>query len=263
MYGFLSSVGWFFLTPSNLLVVTAAAGLALTVTGVWVGTGKLLAVIAVAGLLVAGFSSLGNILILPLEERFPRWAEGEGGSPDGIVVLGGSFVTGIGAARDSVELNESGERMTEFAALARRYPGARLVFSGGAGGGGVTESEAAARLLAEIGIEPARVAFEDRSRNTWENAVFTRALVSPGQGERWLLVTSAWHMPRAIGSFRAAGFEVEAYPVDYRTRGRDDAWRGFSSVSEGLRRIDTTVREWIGLAVYRLIGRSPEFLPGP
>src|SRR5262249_31594682 len=93
------------------------------------------------------------------------------------------------------------------------------------------------------------ITLEDHSRNTVENAVYSKAIVQPKPGERWLLVTSAYHIPRAIGVFRKAGFPVEPYPVDWRTRGVEDALHPFATVSDGLRRTDTAVHEWVGLAV--------------
>src|SRR5437762_14334468 len=119
------------------------------------------------------------------------------------------------------------------------------------------------RLLQGLGIVRARILLEHRSSNTVENAIFSKALAQPKPGERWLLVTSAHHLPRAVGVFRKAGFPVEAYPVDWRTRGAEDALRPFASVGDGLRRSDTAVREWVGLAVYWLTGRSSELFPGP
>jgi uncharacterized SAM-binding protein YcdF (DUF218 family) len=104
---------------------------------------------------------------------------------------------------------------------------------------------------------------ESRSRTTRENALFSRRLVEPHEGERWLLVTSAWHMPRSVGCFRQAGFPVVPYPVDYRTRGPQDRWRTFSSLSEGLRRLDLATKEWIGLLGYRLAGYTDALFPGP
>src|SRR5438309_3442724 len=156
--------------------------------------------------------------------------------------------------------------MTAIAELARRFPDARIVFSGGSGRiiyAGVSEASLAARLFESFGIAKERIALEDKSRDTDENGRFTKELVQPKPGERWLLVTSAHHMPRAVGVFRAAGFPVEAYPVDWRTRGAEDALRPFASVGDGLRRSDTAVREWVGLAVYWLTGRSSELFPAP
>jgi uncharacterized SAM-binding protein YcdF (DUF218 family) len=104
---------------------------------------------------------------------------------------------------------------------------------------------------------------EGRARNTIENAIYAKQLARPKLGERWLLVTSAYHLPRAVGAFRKVGFPVEAYPVDWRTRGVRDLLRPFWSVGDGLRRVDTAVREWVGLAAYWMTGRSSELFPGP
>jgi uncharacterized SAM-binding protein YcdF (DUF218 family) len=119
------------------------------------------------------------------------------------------------------------------------------------------------RLFESFGIAKSRIILESKSRDTDENARFTRELLLPKPGERWLLVTSAHHMPRSVGVFRAAGFPVEAYPVDFRTRGVVDLLRPFSNVGDGLRRTDTAAREWVGLVAYWATGRSAELFPGP
>ena len=162
-------------------------------------------------------------------------------------------------------LNEAAERLVVVPELARRYPNARVLFSGGTGAlrSGTAEAKVAARLLENLGVARSRITLEDRSRNTLENAVFSKMIIQPKSGDRWLLVTSAYHMPRAIGVFRKAGFPVEPYPVDWRTRGAEDAVRPFATMSDGLQRTDTAVHEWIGLLVYWLTGRSSELFPGP
>ena len=121
----------------------------------------------------------------------------------------------------------------------------------------------AVRLFEALGIAPDRITAEEQSRNTIENAVFSRLIAQPKPGERWLLVTSAFHMPRAIAAFRAAGFPVEAYPVDWRTRGPIDATRLFSSVAVGLAQTDLAMHEWVGLLAYRLTGKTTELFPAP
>jgi uncharacterized SAM-binding protein YcdF (DUF218 family) len=117
--------------------------------------------------------------------------------------------------------------------------------------------------LEALGVAHNRITAEEQSRNTIENAVFSRLVAQPKPGERWLLVTSAYHMPRAVAAFRAAGFPVEAYPVDWRTRGPIDALTPFGSLSDGLQRTDAAVHEWIGLLAYRLSGRTKELFPAP
>jgi uncharacterized SAM-binding protein YcdF (DUF218 family) len=156
--------------------------------------------------------------------------------------------------------------MTAMAELARRYPNARILFSGGSPAlfsSEAPEAEFAVRLLQSLGIPRDRILVEEQSRNTVENAVFSQLVAQPKPGERWLLVTSAYHMPRSMGVFRAVGFTVEPYPVDWRTRGMADAMRPFPTLAEGLRRTDTAVREWVGLVAYWLTGRSAELFPGP
>jgi uncharacterized SAM-binding protein YcdF (DUF218 family) len=104
---------------------------------------------------------------------------------------------------------------------------------------------------------------ERRSRNTLENAEFTKALLAPKAGERWLLVTSAFHMPRSVGLFRKAGFAIEPYPVDWRVGGRGDLFALNNIALDGLGRTDTAMREWMGLIAYRATGKIDELLPGP
>jgi uncharacterized SAM-binding protein YcdF (DUF218 family) len=260
----LSKILGFFTVPSNVLFVIAAAGALLAFTR-FARAGRRLALVGVVLIGIAGFSPLGNMLIYPLEQRFPRW-DASRGAPDGIIVLGGAIGPGMSDARGEPSLNESAERMTVLADLARRYPNARLVFSGGDGsllGDTSSEAKHALPLFESFGIERSRIELEDKSRNTAENATFSKALVNPKPGERWLIVTSAHHMPRSIGCFRGASFEVEAYPVDWRTRGAADLMWPFGGLAAGLARTDVAVREWTGLLAYRLTGRIPELFPAP
>ncbi|MDO9425984.1 MAG: YdcF family protein [Methylobacterium sp.] len=261
----LSKLIFFVLTPSNALILAVVAGALLIALGRGRRFGGGLVLAAALGLLVAGFSPLALWVALPLEERFPAFVD-DGTPVAGIVVLGGGIETRLSAARDQLVLNEAGERQIALADLARRYPDARLAFAGGNAGlrpGEVSESEIVGRTADGLGLPRTRLILEDRSRNTRENAAFTAALVKPKPGERWLLVTSAWHMPRAVGCFRAAGFTVAAYPVDYRTAGPRDAVRFNSFASDGLALLDVVVKEWIGLAAYRLAGYTDAWMPAP
>ena len=118
-------------------------------------------------------------------------------------------------------------------------------------------------LWLSLGVPAQRMTFENRSRNTYENATMTRAIVQPRPGERWLLVTSAAHMPRSMGIFRRAGWNMIAYPVDYRTFGDARDVRPTTLALDALRRIDAALHEWIGLLVYRLTGKTDSLLPAP
>jgi uncharacterized SAM-binding protein YcdF (DUF218 family) len=264
MYFVLAKILGFFALPSNVLIVLGLLGVAFAIFRRGRAGGKLI-VASLILLAIFGLSPLGNALILPLEQRFPPWDAGRG-APTGIIVLGGALEPLVSTTRPDISLNEAAERMTASAALARVYPAARIVFTGGVGSlmfDAPTEGELARRFYEGLGIPASRIVIEEQSRDTAENAAFTKPLADPKPGERWLLVTSAYHMPRAIGVFRRVGFAVEAYPVDYRTRGVEDLARPFASLGEGLRRSDTAVREWIGLVIYWFAGRTSALFPGP
>lgn len=264
MFFILSKTVGFFALPSNALIALTLVGLVLATTR-FRRAGLRLAAAGAVLLAIFGYSPLGNMLMLPLEERFPRWDDTRG-APDGIIVLGGAIGPEVSAARGEAALSEGAERLTKTAELARLYPAARIVFTGGTANlvfDGIAEADVALKVFEGLGIARERITLENRSRNTVENAVMTKALVTPKPGERWLIVTSAYHMPRSIGIFRKAGFPVEAYPVDWRTRGPEDVFTPFNVLSAGLARCDTAVREWVGLLAYRLSGQSSALFPSP
>lgn len=263
MFFIASKVLGFVATPSNFIALISLCGLILFLTR-WRTLGSRLMAAGIVMLLLGGFSPIGDALLLVLSERFPAWQD-DGRAPDGIIILGGAINPKISHARGAVELNAAAERLTVAAELARRYPAARIVFSAGTGNlfDNTSDARFAAALLESFGIARERIVVKDHSRNTADNAALTRDLIQPKPGERWLLVTSAYHMPRSVGVFRKAGFEVDPYPVDWRTRGWIDAVTPFETVGEGLRHTDIAVHEWIGLITYWLTGRSSELWPGP
>jgi len=252
------------LLPINLLVELGILSLLLMATR-FVALGRKLAVATLILLALSAFSPLGNLLLYPLESRFPAWDPSRG-APDGIIVLGGSVDTDLSAAHRTPVVAYAADRMLAPADLARRYPKARIVFTGGTSNLIATEAREAdysAPILETLGIPKERIILERDSRNTWENAIFTKQMVAPKPGERWLLVTSAFHMPRSMGIFRKAGFDVEAYPVDWRMGGSDELFAFTRNGREGLEKTDVAMREWIGLVAYRVMGRTGELLPGP
>ncbi len=264
MFFTISKLLGFFAFPSNVLIAIGLVGLVLLTTR-YTRLASWLIVTSLVLIAIAGLSPLGNALILPLEQRFPSWDPSRG-APDGVVLLGGMITPDVSAARGAVALNEAAERITATAELARRYPNARIVMTGGTNAlifDDAIEAGFAVKQLEALGVAHDRITAEEQSRNTIENAVFSRLVARPQPGERWLLVTSAYHMPRAMAAFRTAGFAVEAYPVDWRTRGPIDVVRPFASLGEGLRRTDTAVHEWVGLFAYWLTGKSAALFPAP
>jgi uncharacterized SAM-binding protein YcdF (DUF218 family) len=265
MFFYASKILGFVATPSNFLIGCVVLGAVLLWTR-FARSGRWFVAAAGVLLLLFGITPLSKLLILPLDQRFPPW-DSAGAPPAGIVVLGGGVVPAFLDRGVHSLLNESAERVTAAVDLARRYPDAKIVLSGGNAsilpGARHTEGEATAALLDVLGVPRTRLIIEDRSRSTAENATFTKAVAEVKPGERWLLVTSANHMPRAIGTFRKAGFSVEAFPVDMKTTGPDDLVRPFRKMSSGLKLTDTAVHEWIGLVGYWLAGRTSTLFPGP
>ncbi len=263
MFFVLSKIFEFVAAPSHLALLLAVVGVSLINTRFWKWGGRL-AVVGVALLLLMALG-LGDLLAVPLETRFP--APGEKISPpDGVIVLGGSVDPALGAQLDRVVLNEAAERLVAPIAVMRRFPKARLVFTGGSGslqGSRVTEAAMVKRFWRQIGLDQGEAIYEDRSRNTYENAIFTRDRVKPKAGERWLLVTSAMHMPRAVGVFRRAGFTVIPYPVDYRTNGKLWPLDWPRSTARAFGVVDAAAHEWVGLAAYWATGKSDALFPGP
>jgi uncharacterized SAM-binding protein YcdF (DUF218 family) len=216
-------------------------------------------------LAMSAWSSLGTNLIAPLEERFARPAPAPA-KVDGIVVLGGAFEGTINLERGGYELNNSGDRFVEAAVLARRYPDAKLLISGGSSAFmlvGEADADTAQRFFAELGIDPSRLIIENKSRNTEENARFSLQVANPKLGETWLLVTSAFHMPRSVALFRQAGFPVVAWPVDYRTSGNERIGFFVDNTLDSLQKMTLATREWIGLVAYWWRGSIGSPFPAP
>ena len=247
--------------PTNFMIVLGLIGAILAATR-FVRLGRSLMMVAIVLLAVVGFTPFGNLVLAPLDDRFPAWDACKG-APDGIVVLGGPIDPDLPLVHGMPVTLGGADRLIQAAALARRYPNARILFTGGSANlisTGAKEADQAAELLVSLGVPKERLILERQSRNTYENAVFSRAMVMPKPGERWLLVTSAYHMPRSVGLFRKAGFPIEPYPVDWRVTSVFD-FEMFSV--QGLRRTDIAVREWVGLLAYWLRGRTAHLFPGP
>lgn len=253
----------FFLAPVPLAIFLGVIGATLLFAR-WKTLGRALSSVSAFALLLMAFGPLGGLLAGPLEARFPPPPDALA-PPDGVIVLGGTIDERLSAYRDRPTLADAAERLTAPIALKRKYPNARLVFAGGSAalrGSPYREADIVQHFWREVGLDQNDILYERHSRNTYENAAFARELLHPRPGERWLLVTSAMHMPRAVGAFREVGFDVIAYPVDYRTSGA--AWLEFpASPSKGLGVVDFAAHEWVGLVVYWLAGKSDALFPAP
>jgi uncharacterized SAM-binding protein YcdF (DUF218 family) len=257
MFFIAAKIVWFFISPVSLLLIVALLAL-------W-RKRSTIAIFCLLALLGIGFFPIGAWMIEPLEDRFPA-PPPDVAAPYGIIVLGGAIDDQMGQARGQVSLGEGAERLTQAVALSRRFPEARIVYTGGDNslrGAHSDEATDGRKLLISMGVDPQRIAIETQSRNTDENARFTRDLVHPLADQRWLLITSAWHMPRSMGLFRKRGFNVEAFPVDYRSQGSAGDWQFNNTPLHGLRTFDVAAHEWIGLFAYWMSGRIDALFPAP
>lgn len=235
----------------------------LLLLALWLGrrrprAGRGLTAAALLLMLLLGFRTLPDALISQLENQNPEWAlDADLSGYAGLVVLGGALDAGRLSQHHSQPLLNSGaERMTMAVALWRQHPHLRIVFTGGEGqlfGTGPNESDRALRVFASLGVPASALTLESRSQNTYENAVFTSRLPGLDTQQRWLLVTSAWHMPRSLAVFRKAGWNVTPYPVDFRTGGTTPL--SSYSLREGVDQWELLLHELIGLAAYKATGR--------
>ena len=217
--------------------------------------------IEIVCVVIIGFCPVGQWLARPLEEYRSSLPSGTS-SPDGIIVLGGAWQLRQSEYWGQLEMNSAAERDIYMAMLARRFPNAQLVFTGGnnrLSGEGLSEADLARTFYDQLGIDADRMIFESESRNTYENALNSKRLVQPEEDEEWWLVTSAYHMPRSRGVFCQAGWNVKAYPVDHLSWGRSYPF-GWSFVYH-LGDLEYVLHEWLGLLVYRITGKTSALFP--
>ncbi|UYO01145.1 MAG: YdcF family protein [Devosia sp.] len=263
MFFSLSKLFWLLVQPTSLVLLLVLGGLALVF---WRRRRTGLAALAIAAIIqfLVGFTSLGYVIIQPLENRFqvPSTAPETVGT---IIVLGGATMARPSTARGIAELNQAGDRLATTLWLARQYPEAKVMLSRGGGflmGETESEAETMARFLTNLGVAEDRLILEEESRNTAENASLSRAALNEEDGVV-VLVTSAFHMPRSVGIFRQQGIEVLAWPTDYRSAGDQGMAIDIANPNQNLETATIAMREWIGLLAYHWTGRTSEFLPAP
>lgn len=263
MFFTLSKVLWAVFNPGNLLVLALLAATFMSFgrrrhVALWV---MRIAAVAMAFIAVV---PVGNTLRQHLESRFPADPKLPADIA-GIVILGGAVAPAVSGGRGKLMYGSAIERLTVGAELAHRFPGSKVVFSGGSGSLFNTETREAhivQPIFKELGVEAGRIIYEDRARNTAENAKFAKAAAKPAAGENWVLVTSAFHMPRAVGVFRKAGWPVIPYPVDYEVGTKEPPPLMLDFV-RGLSTLKAALHEFAGLTAYWVTGRTDQWYPAP
>lgn len=248
-----SKLAWGVLKPQTWILFLAGAACLAAWRGA-TGTTRASTTLLLVLIVVIGAFPVADRLMAPLESRYPANPPVE--NVTGIIVLGGGEEW---PRYGQPQVNEGGERFIEALALSRMFPEARLVYTGGSGSlshlGEVPgkSAETAELFFRRSGVAPERVSYEPASRNTAENAAFAYDLVEPKTGETWLLVTSAFHMPRAFRSFERAGWPgLVAWPVDFRA---DEEFYVGWYLPGNLTGLEVALKEYLGLFVYGVTGR--------
>lgn len=224
----------------------------------WQRSGRALLWSALAVLLLQGWEPLPDAVLRSLERQHPAPAQPDLSRYAGVIVLGGATEASyVWEGHTQPALNHAAERLTAALPLMQQAPQLRLLYTGGVGGlrgEGLTEAERARRFYVGLGLPPERLLLEDAARTTYENAVLSAALPGVDPTRPWLLLTSAWHMPRSMAVFEKAGWNVTPWPADYRA-GLATPWNEYS-LAQGAAKWHTALHELLGLWVYRLTGRA-------
>ena len=258
-----SKIFWILAQPLTLVGLCLVLGLVLLVVLRRKRFGGLFILLGLGLLALAGFTNIGALLLLPLENHHPRPTA----FPDnasGVIVLGGGTVNSVSTARQTYTLSDAGERYVEALRLAQAHPDVPLLVSGGVGvllADRETDAQSVKRMFDGFALGTAQVRYEPFSRNTYENARNSAALLDPQPDAPYVLITSAYHMPRAVKLFQKARFTVVPWPVDFRTKGNDVFALSIIDAAGNLSRASLAMREWVGLFVYWLTGRIDSPLP--
>ena len=244
-----SKIGWFIVAPSHLLIWSLVGAAILLARGR--RAGKVLTLLCAVLFLLVLVCPIGSLALRPLEDEYaqPPWPE----RVDGILVLGEGLDGELYEARGVAGIGPAADSLVALRILAERYPEARIVFSGGSGklsGSRVPEAQIADDILRQMGLPASRITLETASRNTWENIDLSRAIAQPAPGETWLLLVSAFHMPRAMAVARSLGWPLVPWPSNYLTTGT--TFQPAVSLGANLARLDLAAHEWLGLLIYRL-----------
>jgi uncharacterized SAM-binding protein YcdF (DUF218 family) len=260
MFFWLSKVLWFIVNPFNVILILLALGWLLLFKRQ--RAGRKLIGIGLIMIFLFGLSPLSSFMMSLLENRISAGKIPE--KIDGIIVLAG--MVDMGSSRGGlIELTDQADRIVQGIILSKKHPEARLIITGGSGylkqNENLREADYLEKLAVLLGISKNRLLVERNSRNTHEHAV-AMAKMLPDKNGQWVLITSAFHMPRSLGCFKREGISVIPYPVDYKTK-LDNALSltSFLPTLGNIGSFNVAFHEWTGLVAYRLTGYIDSVFP--
>lgn len=256
-----SKLLWFIVKPDNLLIGALIFSVILAFTQQQKLARKCFISVASITILIA-IIPIGNWLLYPLETRFntqPKLPE----KVDGVILLGGSFITATSHAWGKVQTNHHADRIHQFLKLKQQYPQAKAVFTGGDSSLSKqhpSEAYYAKKLMQQLGIKNQTIQYESKARNTYENIINLKHMLQPAPNEHWIVVTSAFHLPRTVGIFCQAEWKIIPYPADFHSN-PNSLLSPTLQLGNNLETLNMAIREWLGLSAYYLTGKTKQWLP--
>lgn len=253
LFFWLSKLAWYVISPDSLLIILFVFGLILMIRNKQ-RLAKGIFIFIFSTVLTIAFFPVGEWLVYPLEKQYPPMPIVE--NVDGLILLGGGEHM-VRKEYWKYPVIGKANRTVAFIDLAKKYPGAKKIYTGGSGNllnQNAKGADLARRAFNWGGLDTSNITFERQSRNTWENVKLSKKLSINKEGEDWLVVTSAWHMPRSVGVFCKENWKIIPYPVDFISK-PGNLFRVEWGFTKHLKNLKVGIKEWIGIASYRITGK--------
>jgi len=257
MFFYLSKIFWTFFNPINLLVILLLIGIFFQLIRKKIYK-RIYQINLILFFLIVFFPT-GTFLLWKLENTYPK-QEIINNDIDGVLILGAGIDEFMTHEYKQMILNDRIERITESAKIIKKFPNAKIIYSGGNGTFSKPElgsDEVANIFYKQLGVNTDRIIFENKSRNTYENFIFSKKFIDTDE-EKWLLITSAYHMKRAMSVAKKLNLNLIPYPVDF-TLQKDFKWKFWYhkiNFLYNMNNFQLASHEYIGLIVYYLTKKS-------
>jgi len=261
MFFGLSKIFWTLVQPLNALCLLGLIGLLARLR--WKAAGQKIVNVTLALIVLLGLLPIGPLLTSYLERQYPTPAELPA-RIDGVILLGGAFESHLTKSSGHIVANDQIDRAFCFLDIAKSHPEAKLVFSGGSGDimdPDAMEGDDARAFFKLTGLGNRKIIYEEKSRNTYENVLYTKEIVKPKAGENWVVATSAYHMPRSVGVFEQFGWRIIPYQCDPRTDGSLGFLSRLPNITGNFVMLNLALKEIIGSVVYYATGKSAFVFP--